>query len=287
MKRAIVLISISVLGLVSCTYVSLKTELKTDIDTVSFYFGMSRAEGFDHHLLEAGIDTVYMDAFLKGFKEGVKKYSPEDVAWLEGMRIAQAINNQWVRELNSVVFMDDPDHKINRKAILSGFYNGIKYSNDSERRLADAYSQIKIEQIQQEYRDEKFKSYKAKGEKFLAGNKNKEGVITTSSGLQYKILEKGSSNIIPNENSVVKINYIGRFMDDSEFDNTYRNEKPSTVQVNRIIQGWTEALTMMTVGSKWILYIPPELAYGAKEQKDIPPYSVLIFEIELLEVVSL
>jgi len=288
MKRIFVLICIvGVLAMESCTPVSLNTDLKTEIDTVSYFLGMSRAEGIEMYLEEAGVDTAYMDAFFKGFMEGIEKYSPEDVARLEGMRISQTINIQWIEEFNKNIFMDDSDYTINRKAVLWGFYTGVKSADKMELMRADTYSQLKIENLKTAYRESKFKDWIAKGETFLTENKNKEGVVTTASGLQYKIIEQGSSNVKPIETSVVKINYVGRFIDESEFGNTYRNEKPATVQVNKIIQGWTEALTMMNVGSKWELYVPYNLAYGAREQNDIPPYSVLIFEIELLEIVSL
>ena len=125
---------------------------------------------------------------------------------------------------------------------------------------------------------------KAAGEKFLAENKTKEGVVTTPSGLQYKIITKGTGEI-PADSSKVKVNYKGTLIDGTEFDSSYKRKEPATFRANQVIKGWTEALTMMPVGSKWELYIPQELAYGARETGgQIKPFSTLIFEVELVGI---
>lgn len=118
---------------------------------------------------------------------------------------------------------------------------------------------------------------------FLEENKKKDGVITTESGLQYKILRQGEG-AIPTELSRVKVDYVGKFIDGKEFDSSYKCKKPSVFRANQIIKGWTEALTMMPVGSKWEIYVPHELGYGSQQQGEIKPYSTLIFEIELLSI---
>ena len=120
--------------------------------------------------------------------------------------------------------------------------------------------------------------------KFLAENKTKEGVVTTPSGLQYKIITKGTGEI-PADSSKVKVNYKGTLIDGTEFDSSYKRKEPATFRANQVIKGWTEALTMMPVGSKWELYIPQELAYGARETGgQIKPFSTLIFEVELVGI---
>ena len=130
--------------------------------------------------------------------------------------------------------------------------------------------------------EKKYADNKAAGEKFLAENKTKEGVVTTPSGLQYKIITKGTGEI-PADSSKVKVNYKGTLIDGTEFDSSYKRKEPATFRANQVIKGWTEALTMMPVGSKWELYIPQELAYGARETGgQIKPFSTLIFEVELL-----
>ena len=115
-------------------------------------------------------------------------------------------------------------------------------------------------------------------------NKTKEGVITTESGLQYKVIKAGNGEI-PTKESSVKVNYKGTLIDGTEFDSSYKRNAPATFRADQVIKGWTEALTMMPVGSKWELYIPQELAYGSRETGGlIKPFSTLIFEVELLEI---
>ncbi len=124
------------------------------------------------------------------------------------------------------------------------------------------------------------------GEKFLADNKTKSGIITTETGLQYKVITKGEG-AIPTKDQQVKVHYRGRTIDGNEFDSSYKRNEPAVFSPSRVIPGWTEALQLMPVGSKWELYIPSNLAYGARGAgEDIAPNSTLIFEVELLEIVE-
>jgi FKBP-type peptidyl-prolyl cis-trans isomerase len=121
--------------------------------------------------------------------------------------------------------------------------------------------------------------------KYLEENKKKNGIKATASGLQYEILKEGTGGI-PKETDTVRVHYRGTLIDGSEFDSSYKREAPLEFPVARVIKGWTEALKMMKVGSKWKLYVPSELAYGAREHPGIPANSVLLFEVELLGIVK-
>jgi len=124
------------------------------------------------------------------------------------------------------------------------------------------------------------------GEAFLAENKKKEGVVTTASGLQYKIETKGTGKI-PTSNDTVACHYRGTLLDGTEFDSSYKRGQPMDFGVQRVIRGWTEALLLMPVGSKWKLFIPSELAYGERGSRGmvpIPANSMLQFDIELIEI---
>ncbi len=124
----------------------------------------------------------------------------------------------------------------------------------------------------------------ADGEKFLAENKKKEGVKATASGLQYKVVKEGTG-AQPKEKDTVMANYRGTLIDGTEFDSSYKRGQPATFPVSGVIKGWTEALQMMKVGSKYQLFIPAKLAYGERAiGPDIGPNSTLIFEVELLDV---
>lgn len=124
------------------------------------------------------------------------------------------------------------------------------------------------------------------GQDFLAANKNKSGVVTLPSGLQYEIIKAGTGPK-PKAEDQVKCNYHGTTIDGKIFDSSVERGEPATFPVNRVIPGWTEALQLMPVGSKWKLYIPANLAYGEKGAgANIKPNSTLIFEVELLEIVK-
>jgi FKBP-type peptidyl-prolyl cis-trans isomerase FklB len=119
------------------------------------------------------------------------------------------------------------------------------------------------------------------GEKFLEENKVKDGVKTTASGLQYKVLTMGTGEI-PTITSKVNVDYEGKLIDGKVFDSSYERGQPTSFRVNQVIKGWTEALQLMPVGSEWELYIPYQLAYGENEAgKTIKPYSALIFKVKL------
>lgn len=125
------------------------------------------------------------------------------------------------------------------------------------------------------------------GQKFLEENAKKDGVKTTESGLQYKI-EKEGTGAMPADTNVVRVHYKGTLLNGTEFDSSYKRGEPAEFPVNRVIKGWTEALKMMPVGSKWTLYIPSNLAYGQMGTQGGPigPNETLIFEVELLDIVT-
>jgi FKBP-type peptidyl-prolyl cis-trans isomerase FklB len=124
---------------------------------------------------------------------------------------------------------------------------------------------------------------RAEGEKFLAANAKKEGVKTTKSGLQYKVLKEGTGPS-PKATDVVRTHYHGTFINGEVFDSSVERKEPAEFEVNGVIPGWTEALQLMKVGSKWQLFVPFKLAYGERGFRGIPPAATLIFEVELLEI---
>jgi FKBP-type peptidyl-prolyl cis-trans isomerase FklB len=153
---------------------------------------------------------------------------------------------------------------------------------EEEARNAITTYQMDLRAKMEEKRIAEAKVNREAGAAFLAANAKKEGVKTTSSGLQYKILTQGKGEI-PKEDHQVSVNYRGTLIDGKEFDSSYSRGQPASFGVTQVIRGWTEALQMMPVGSKWQLFIPPDLAYGDEQRgADIKPGSTLIFEIELL-----
>ena len=123
----------------------------------------------------------------------------------------------------------------------------------------------------------------SEGQKFLAENKVKEGVETTESGLQYMVLTMGDG-AKPAATDTVKVHYSGKLLDGTEFDSSYARNEPISFALNRVIAGWTEGVQLMPIGSKFVFYIAPELAYGEGGGGPIPPNSTLVFEVELLDI---
>jgi FKBP-type peptidyl-prolyl cis-trans isomerase FklB len=124
---------------------------------------------------------------------------------------------------------------------------------------------------------------KAEGEKFLAENKSKPGVVTLPSGLQYKVIKEGTGPTPTSTDSVV-VHYTGKLINGKVFDSSIERKVPATFTLNSVIPGWTQALQLMKVGSKWQVYIPSTLAYGPSKQGDIPGNSALVFDVELLDI---
>jgi FKBP-type peptidyl-prolyl cis-trans isomerase len=164
-------------------------------------------------------------------------------------------------------------------------------ASGTETRLTQEEAQSVLTEVQNEVRKQQQEkaqqagaANKAEGDAFLAANKDKEGVVTLPSGLQYKILTTGTGPKPTATDSVV-CNYKGTLINGTEFDSSYKRGTPATFGVGQVIKGWTEALQLMPVGSKWQLFIPSNLAYGERGAgADIGPNATLIFEIELLSI---
>lgn len=167
--------------------------------------------------------------------------------------------------------------------ILAGLRDVLE---GKQTRLSDAEMGQAMGEMQQEMaqrQQAKGEQNRIEGETFLAKNASAEGVTTTDSGLQYKVLTAGSG-ASPGESDRVSVHYKGALLDGTVFDSSYERGQPATFGVNQVIAGWTEALKLMQVGAKWQLFIPSELAYGPQGRPGIPPSATLIFEVELLGI---
>lgn len=272
-------------GLASCTAQSPKANLKTDIDSLSYSIGMSQTQGLKGYLVgRLDVDTAYMADFIKGLNEGASKTSKKDIAYMAGLQIGQQISNQMMKGINQELFAGDSTKTISKENFMAGFIAGtLEKTNVMTMEAAQEYTRTAMDAIKEKAMAEKYADNKAAGEKFLEENKTKEGVQTTPSGLQYKVITEGKGEV-PADTCKVKVHYKGTLIDGTEFDSSYKRNEPSTFRANQVIKGWTEALTMMPVGSKWELYIPQNLAYGSRESGQIKPFSTLVFEVELLGI---
>ena len=176
---------------------------------------------------------------------------------------------------------------INDKAMFAGWsaaFNGDTLQLTEEDMLAtlNNFRKVMQEKVQQRAKAQAEENL-AKGNTFLAENADKAGVVTTASGLQYKVLKKGLGDK-PTEKSNVTVHYRGTLLNGEEFDSSYKRGQPYTTPVTNVIKGWTEALQLMPVGSKWELYVPSNLAYGNSPRGPGGPNSALVFEVELIGI---
>lgn len=286
MKKVSIFMAIAAAAsLASCTAQAPKANLKTDIDSLSYSIGMAQTQGLKGYLTgRLDVDTAYMAEFIKGLNEGANKTSKKDIAYMAGLQIGQQISNQMMKGINQELFAGDSTKTISKDNFMAGFIAGtLEKGGVMTMEAAQEYTRTAMETIKAKAMEEKYADNKAAGEKFLAENKTKEGVKTTESGLQYKVITEGKGEI-PADTCKVKVNYKGTLIDGTEFASSYKRNEPATFRANQVIKGWTEALTMMPVGSKWELYIPQELAYGSRESGQIKPFSTLIFEVELVGI---
>ncbi len=264
-----------------------KASLKIDVDTVSYAIGMAQTQGLKDYLVgRLGVDTTYMDEFIKGLNEGANAGDDKKkAAYYAGIQIGQQIGKQMVKGINHELFGDDSTKTISLKNFMAGFVSGTTGKGglmtvDSAAQLA----QEMMRTIKAKNMEKEFGANKKAGEDFLKENAKKEGVKTLDNGVQYKVIKEGKG-ALPKDTSLVKVHYEGKTLDGKVFDSSYKRNEPTTFRANQVIKGWTTALTHMPAGSTWEVYIPQELAYGERQQgADIKPFSMLIFKIELIEV---
>ena len=285
MKKIVLFAAIAAAtGLASCTAQAPKANLKSEIDSLSYMMGITNTQGLmDFASQRLGVDSAQYADFIKGIQAGISQTAKSEKAYIAGIQIGQQLSGDMFQNINSQLFGNDSTQTLSKDNFLAGFFEALKGAGVSMED-ARAFVQTRTDAIKAKALEEKYGENKAAGEKFLAENKTKEGVVTTESGLQYKVIKAGKGEI-PTKESTVKVNYKGTLIDGTEFDSSYKRNSPATFRADQVIKGWTEALTMMPVGSKWELYIPQELAYGARETGgQIKPFSTLIFEVELLEI---
>lgn len=278
--------AIAASALFSCGGNTPKPSLKNDIDTVSYAIGMAQTQGLMPYLANAkGVDTTMIAEFIQGLTDAVNAgEDKKKAAYFAGIEIGQQIAGQAFKGINGMLFGDDSTQTISTNNFMAGFISAIT-GKDQRMTIkeADSTAQAMVETIKARTMEKKYGEAKKKNEDFLAENKGKEGVVTLPSGVQYKILKEGKG-AIPADTSNVEVNYEGKLIDGTVFDSSLERGKPATFAVNQVIAGWQEVLKMMPVGSEWEIYIPQDKAYGSRETGNIPPFSTLIFKVELLGI---
>lgn len=252
--------------------------LATPSDSISYAAGKTATQGLIPYLQQQlNVDTAYMADFAKGFEEAYAKIDdPKYVAYIAGSQIAQMAKQRIFPSMGSN--FEGSAITLSEDLFSKGFIASLKKDDsiypDS---VANKLFNDRAEAIKKAQQAEYIEQNKA----WLADNATKEGVQTTASGLQYKVITMGTGEK-PKATDKVVVKYEGKMIDGTVFDSSYkRTPQTSSFRCDQVIKGWTEALTMMPVGSKWELYIPENLAYGERQAGQIKPYSTLIFTVEL------
>ena len=256
-------------------------KLVSPSDTVSYIAGMAATEGLLPYLQQSyGVDAEHMADVLRGFEEAqAHTDDPAFKAYAAGMQIANKVNSSILPNMKQA-FEGSAD-SIRQAMFIKGFIAALQ--NDTTFFAQSEASKLYRQRAEQVV-ETRNAAYKKENEDWLKANAKKEGMQTTPSGLQYKVLVAGNGPK-PKDTDKVKVKYEGRMIDGTVFDSSYkRDPQTNSFRCNEVIKGWTEALTMMPVGSKWEICIPQELAYGARQAGQIKPYSTLVFTVELLEI---
>ena len=262
-----------------------RTVLANSNDTLSYAAGMAQTNGLIPYLTsQLKVDTTYMADFIKGFNEAIEKgENPSYNAYAAGIQIADMVKSRMFPGIEKE--LEGSPESLVRSKFVEGFVAALK--NDTSiynQQTSASYFEARMKASHEAKQEKLYGANREAGKKFLAENAKKEGVVTTPSGLQYKILTKGTGPV-PTASQEVKVKYEGKLLDGTIFDSSYKRSDPITkFRCNQVIKGWTEALTMMPVGSTWELYIPYELAYGEHDQGKIKPFSMLIFKVELVGI---
>ena len=308
-----------------------KASLKTDVDSISYAYGVNLADqGLMQYLEQLGVvesptnieyeyqmkisaadstekvtlqkemktkidslnkaNAPKLNQFLKGLKEAVNA-GEEKSSYIQGLSIGNQISQQMIPQFSSIIFAADTTKKVNTDQLISGLVGTLKNENLAISKMeAGDFVQKKMEEAQEESQRKNEEDLKIEykddieaGEKFLSENAEREEVVALPSGLQYEVIKKGTG-AIPTENDQVKVHYHGTLLDGTVFDSSVDRNEPAVFGVNQVIPGWTEALKLMPVGSKWKVYVPYNLAYGADDRGTIKPFSTLIFDVELLAI---
>lgn len=256
------------------------------VDTFSYAMGIANVNGLKNYITtRLNVDTAYMSSFIEGFQSNISVEEHKKLqAYVAGLQIADQLHKQIIPSINKQIADADSTKSLNETLFLQGFVGTLKGEpTQFDRARAEELVSKQMKYYNETAMEHRYGENRRAGEAFLKANAKKDSVQTLPCGVQYKVLVKGEGEI-PTAESKVKVNYEGRLLDGTVFDSSYERKQPTSFACNQVIKGWTEALTHMPVGSKWEIYIPQELGYGAREAGKIKPFSALIFTVELLEI---
>ncbi len=276
----------------ACEGGSNNANLKTGVDTLTYELGVAASPGefLVSYLQRMGCDSTDVAEYLKGFKEGMKT-DDSKTAYNLGLQHGMQTKSQMMTNVAKQVFGEESTERLNDKLFLQGFLDMVDGkvtmmldSVPMTQQLAQQEVNQRIQKITEEREAVEYAAVLEAGQEFLAAKAQEEGVIALEGGVLCKELQAGKPNgKKPTLDDKIKVAYKGTLIDGTEFDSSSSVEFP----LAQMIEGWKIAIPTMTEGSKWELYIPQELAYGKRgSMPTIKPYSALVFEVELIEVVK-
>ena len=230
-----------------------------------------------------------LNEFIKGMKDAINL--DEESAYAHGLSIGVQFSQQMLPQFNTMLYGEDSDTKANTDQLLAGLISTLKNQGlaiskeDANILVQSEFEKAQAQQMERQEEDlqVQYESAIAEGDAYMAENAKRDEVVTLPSGLQYEVITKGSG-AVPASTDQVKVHYHGTLIDGTVFDSSVERGEPAVFGVTQVIAGWTEALQLMPVGSKWRLYVPYDLAYGTADRGEIKPYSNLIFDVELIGI---
>lgn len=255
------------------------------IDSLSMAYAIENAEGFGSYLMESRqLDSAYVDVVLDGIKEVGAITNSTEMAVAVGINIGEQVVENIFPMAQKELFVDST--AFNKDNFMVAFFASMKGENllidDME---AGAIIRREGQKVYDAKMESEYGENKAASLAFLENNKQQEGVQVTSSGLQYIVLKEGKGDK-PTATDKVKVHYHGTLIDGTVFDSSVDRGEPAEFPLNAVISGWTEGLQLMSKGAKYRFFIPQELGYGGQDRGIIKPFSALIFEVELLDIVK-
>ena len=302
MKKILFLAAAACIAFTSCGKRSLKANINNEVDTLSYTLGMVEApepEQLSNYLAQNHSDSAYVDEFLKGVRDGMLNIDDKKkMAYQLGLSVGTRFMMNDIANVERMIFSEDSTQHINIRNFLAGF-NGMVHNRSQlkidgkvvDREMAQKITQDKYQQAYKRQLEKQYAEHRKANEAFIDSIGKQAGVSKADKGVLYKVLTEGKGEM-PKLNQVVEIKYEAKVMDGTVFDATamHRTESDSYAVMEiannsrGIAPGLAEALVKMPVGSKWIVYVPWQQAFGEMGSRSFPPYTAVIYEVELLSV---
>ena len=277
--------AMAIASFTACGNQTKKGGLKTDVDSLSYAIGMEQSQGIQQYLQQLGVDSTYLDEFVKGLEAGAnsnddKKKTAYNAGVAAGMQMSMMVK----KGINQQLFGKDSTKSVSMKQLIAGFKAGVKGKGGLMTiEQAQTAERTIVPRIQSQVAEKTYGANKKKSEAFMAKIAKQPGIKKLGKGVYYKV-EKEGTGAIPTASQTVKIEYEGRTIDGKVFDST-KDKGAVAMPVGGVIPGFTEALTHMPVGSTWEIYIPYDAAYGSRQMsQDIVPFSALTFKVTLVSI---